>query len=523
MIKKGMLLFTALILMLSIVTACSGGNNGNGGNNGGANSGNSETNGNSSSNGGDAKAEEPMKISIMLPAFNTELPDDDSPVIQKLEEYTNTDIEVQFVPNSSYPDKMNITLSSGQMPTLMVADKTPSFINAARSGAFWDVTDYLDDYPNLSMANPVVLNNSSIDGRNYGVYRTRTLGRMGVTINKDWMEAVGMDAPKTIDEFYELLKAFKEQDPDQDGKDDTYGIVITKYAGPWDIMQVWFGAPNGWGEDENGNLVPAHETPEYMEALKFFRKLYDEGLVNSDFAVMDSAVWMDPMVNEEAGVIVDVADISRRIDGRMQEKAERDESYMDVFQAPVGPKGHRDMPTTGYSSMLAISKSTVKTEEELKRVLEFLDKLNDQEMQMLLSYGIEGRHYELVDGHVNPLTTPDDVALVSELESLNQMLMFIPNDRLIPLEQTDINKKIEEVYQANEDIVVGNPAQPLVSEVYALKGQQLDNIIADARIQYIVGQINEDQLQDQFKLWRENGGDDYVAEINELYQAAKGN
>ncbi|GGF95265.1 extracellular solute-binding protein [Paenibacillus abyssi] len=518
-VKRKIALLCAVVMMLSVLAACSGGN---GGSNDPAPQEPANTGGQSAGEGNaNAAQAEPLELTIMVPAFSTELPDGSSPVLQELEKYTNTDITMQFVPNSSYGDKMNITLASGQLPHLMVVDRnSASYINAARTGAFWEIGPYLQDYPNLSQANPIILNNSSVDGKTYGIYRGRTLGRMGVSINKDWMEKVGLSEPKTIDEFYNLLKAFKEQDPDGNGKDDTYGTVITKYAGPWDIMQVWFGAPNKWGEGADGKLVPTHMTPEYKEALKFFKKLYDEGLVNSDFAVMDPAVWLDPIVNGQAGVMVDVADAARRIDGRMQEKAEREEPYIDVFQAPVGPKGHRDMPTSGYANVIAISKSAVKTEEELKRVLEFLDKLGDVEMQMLLGYGIEGRHYEMVDGYIKPLTTPEDVALVKELEGMNQMLTFI--GPVTPqLEMTVINEKVMQVQTANEEIVVSNPAEPLVSEVYAQKGQQLDNIIADARIKYIVGQIDDNGLDQAIALWRSSGGDDYIAEINKLYEEAK--
>ena len=525
--RKGWaLLVLAAVLLLA---ACSGGSGGSGagggsggdgGSTGGAAGGASPTPGGQSQGGGEeTPKEEPFPISIMMQSFSTDLPGDDSPVIQMLEEYTNTDLDIQFVPNSSYPDKVNITLASGQLPTIMVVDKTPSFIGAARAGAFWEVGPYLKDYPNLSMANPIVLNNTSIDGKIYGVYRERVLGRMGVTLNRDWMNNLGLQPPKTIDEFYNILKAFKENDPDQNGKDDTYGIVITKYAGPWDIMQVWFGAPNGWGEDGSGGLVPAHLTPEYREALKFFRKLYEEGLVNEDFAVMDSAVWNAPFVNGQAGVFVDVADNARRLDSAMQDKAPRDTPYTSVYQAPVGPKGHRDMPTSGYSGMLAISKSAVKTEEELRKVLDFIDKLGDVKMQMLLGYGIEGVHYDLVDGYIKTKENLDP-GLVQQYNGLNQMLTFIGPDTPT-LEMTEINQMIEDVQKANEDIVVGNPALPLVSEVYAQKGQQLDNIIADARIQYIVGQIDDAGFDAAVELWRTTGGDDYIEEINELYRQSR--
>lgn len=65
-----------------------------------------------------------------------------------------------------------------------------------------------------------------------------------------------------------------------------------------------------------------------------------------------------------------------------------------------------------------------------------------------------------------------------------------------------------------------NPAEAFISTVYSQKGAQLDNVINDARIKYIVGQIDEAELKSAFDVWRKTGGDDLVKEMNELYAKA---
>ncbi|WP_166242238.1 extracellular solute-binding protein [Paenibacillus turpanensis] len=475
---------------------------------------------------GEKGAEKPLELTIMLPVYKTTMPGDNGPVVQEIEKYTNTDLKFEWVPNNSYPDKFNITLASGKLPKIMVVQgKLPSFINAVRTGGFWDLTPYLKDYKNLSQFNPIVQNNVSIDGKVYGLYRSRALGRYGVSYRKDWLDNLGMEIPKTIDEFYEMLKAFSEKDPDGNGKDDTYGMVISKYTGPFDIMQIWFGVPNRWGEDADGKLIPAHMTLEYLDALRFFKKLYDEKLINPDFAVMDTEKWGDPVVNGQAGVIVDVADQAARLDDKIHRalaqagKDEPDRHYIDVFGAVEGPKGLRNMPTSGYAGMVSISKSGVKTEEELKKVLTFLDKMNDKTGQILATNGIEGRHYKVVEGGIEP---SKDVAMMeSELEGLNQILSYVPEDLALKVKQTPLREKTALIQKENEKIVVPNPAEPFDSTVYAQKGVQLDNIISDARTKYIVGQIDEQGVKDAIELWRKSGGDDYIKEINEMYQAVK--
>lgn len=510
--KKSWVSAVALLAAVSVV-GCS---NGGGG-------------GTAAPSGGDGKpaAQGPMDISIMLPAYKPTTPKDDGPVTTEIEKLTNTNLKLEWVPNNTYPEKFNITLASGNLPMVMVVQqKDASFINAARSGAFWELGPYLKDYPNLSKANPIVQNNISIDGKVYGIYRSRPLGRNGILYRKDWLENVGLQPPKTIDEFYNMLKAFKEKDPDKNGKNDTTGMSISKFTGPFDVMQVWFGAPNKWGDDGSGKLVPTHYTKEYLEALKFFKKLYDEKLINADFAVMDTAKWPDSIATGQAGVMVDVTDGAARVDDKIHEllkkagKDEPDKHYMDILGTVQGPKGMRNLPTSGYAGMIAISKTGVKTEADLKRVLTFLDRMNDQDLATLAERGIENKHYKKLEGGFVEVVK-DTALMEGEVEGLNQFIPFIPDTKTLPLKSTPLREKSNTVQKENEKIVVPNPAEPLVSKVYTQKGAQLDTIINDARTKFIVGQIDEAGFNAAVELWKKSGGEDYVKEINELYAAIK--
>ncbi|SFK99363.1 putative aldouronate transport system substrate-binding protein [Paenibacillus sp. 1_12] len=462
-------------------------------------------------------AKTPLKLSMMLPGYSTQLPEKNNSILTKLTEATNVEVTPVWVPSTSYEDKFNITLASGQMPEVMVAlTKSSTFINAARNGAFWEVGPYLKDYPNLSQVNPIVLDNISVDGKIYGIYRSRALGRNGIAYRKDWLEKVGLQPPKTIDDFYNMLKAFKTKDPD--GNNAT-GLLLTKNNGALDIMQTWFGVPNQWGQDASGKLVPAHMTPEYMNALQFFKKLYSEQLINQDFPITDPAKAEEFMGNGVAGVSVGVTDTAQRIEEKIWTVRPelKNVSVMEPLGAIEGPAGIRVLPTDGYAGMLLISKTSVKTEGDLRKVLTFLDRLNDKDMQILLYNGIENRHFTM-DKSGGVIGSPD-ANITAEFASLNQMLMFIPEDRnLLPV-QTPTRKKVAEVQKANIKQVIGNPAASFISSVYAQKGPQLDSIINDIRIKFIVGKTDENGFKQAIELWRKSGGDDYIKEMNDLYAA----
>ncbi len=268
--------------------------------------------------GSGEKGEETGKatITFMLPSFyGTDLKNENSDqVIAKYEEYTGTHVDWQWESNDTYGDKIGLTLmDKNNMPMVLTAsgNLTANVVDAAKKGAFWDLAPYLEDsasYPNLSQANKNVLKALTVDGKIIGIYRAREIGRYGFSYRTDWAEAVGItDAPKTLEEVYNMLYKFTYEDPDGNGKDDTYGMEMTKYTGPIDIIQTWFGAGNEWVE-QDGKLVPVHQTAEYKEALKWLKKIYDEGLVRKDWATVDSGTWSEGCKKGEAGVFIDVMD-----------------------------------------------------------------------------------------------------------------------------------------------------------------------------------------------------------------------
>ncbi|MGN0150515.1 MAG: extracellular solute-binding protein [Clostridia bacterium] len=455
--------------------------------------------------------EEPLSITIMTSAALGNSVTYDSIVKKRVEEITNTKLDIEFIPSASYSEKLNITIASGKMPMILyINENTPNVINSIRRGEFWDVTDYLKDYKHLSKANPIILNNMSVDGRIWGLYRKRNLGRFGYVYRKDWLDKLGLVEPNTVDEFYEMLRAFTYDDPDGNGKNDTYGMTVTTSDITFNNFAVWNCTPNGWGFDADGNLIPAHLTDEYFDTVKLFRKMAQEGLINPDFVVMDAAGWNEPFVNGESGVILDTCDRAIPLEAGL---------LANNPNAKVGVAGvinGRVRPHFGYSGYFAFPKSAVKDDETLKRILQFMDDCSEEEIFDLMRYGIEGRHYDLVDGFIrqrNDIDVPRE-----EINDFNQVLTFIDETEGARLVQTDIQNRVDAVQANNEKYIVTNPAEALISETYMTNGVQLDKIVSDARIKYMSGQLSDDDYRAEMQRWRDSGGDDVIREINEEYR-----
>ena len=97
---------------------------------------------------GETQSADLATINVMAPFLEAQPPTPDGAVQQKLEELTGKDVNITWTPNASYEDKMNITLASSEIPhVLVVQSKSPGFVKNAEAGAFWDLTDKLDEYP----------------------------------------------------------------------------------------------------------------------------------------------------------------------------------------------------------------------------------------------------------------------------------------------------------------------------------------------------------------------------------------
>ncbi|MBE1584825.1 extracellular solute-binding protein [Nonomuraea angiospora] len=486
------------------------------------------------SGGGDAPQTDPNTITVMAKLFGT-APDPNGEMQQAVEKFLGKKLKMNWVPNAEYTDKLNVTFASGNLPQVMVVDPhLPGFVKAAEAGAFWDLTSKLDKYPNLKPADQRTALNSSINGKIYGLYRMRPSLRSAMIIRKDWLDKLGLKLPETVDDLYTIAKAFAEKDPDGNGKKDTYGLIIPKWPGnyasasPYDVLETWFGAPNGWGE-RNGKLVPGFDTPEFLEANKFLKKMVSEGLVNPDFATLDSAKWNEPFHQGKGGMIIDVNIRSRQVLDLFREDDPK--NYGDKV-AMVGNLKRSDgqkfsYPFTGYADVLAISRQSVPTEQDLDNVLKTLDKLATKEGQVLLQNGIEGRNFK-VEG--------DTASLINETDPKVEIVQKDVDNAFIQLStkgtndfgglayvRTPSGEPYKEMLKLQKQLMdedlktaVFNPALPVVSPTAVSRGAQIDTIIPDARIKFLSGELTEEQLKGEIKRWYDSGGTQVATEVNDL-------
>ncbi|WP_066516897.1 extracellular solute-binding protein [Curtobacterium ammoniigenes] len=473
-------------------------------------------------------------LTIMAPYLTTQAPAQTNPIGTALDKAIGTNLNITWVPNSSYEDKTNITLAGSNVPQVMVIQsKDSGFVNTAEAGGFWNLTNYLKDYPNLDTTEPQVQQASSINGQVYGIFRARDVMRTAVIVRKDWLQKLGLQMPKTTADLLKVAKAFTNDDPNGDGKKDTWGIEIPKWPGgfatnsPYDAIETWYGAGNDWYK-KGSSLEPSFTSSKWIDALNFEKQLVEGGYVNPDYATLDSVDWNQAFLNGKAGIIIDTYSRARQIESLLEKQDPNSyQGMVGVTGNLIGPDGTMHaLPTPGYSGFLAIPKSSVKTVAQLKAVLSVLNKMNSKQAQIIMNNGLAGQNFTVKNNLAEPITSAAATNLQTITASYAQLGTNVTGNKFyLPAQPNAYDQQMydSELKTAAADTkhAVYNPAAAYVSKTYTQQGATLDNIIVDARLKYISGQENLQQLKAAIQQWKASGGSQVISETNALYKKDK--
>ncbi|NHN30466.1 extracellular solute-binding protein [Paenibacillus agricola] len=467
--------------------------------------------------GNAAQDKGPLPIKISLNFDGKDIPQPGNAAQQEIEKYTNTKLSMNLISSNDFCSKLPVMIASGDLPQIIASCGAPNqsyLISAAQNGAFWDVGPYIKDYKNLSTMSQQVYDNVKIDGKLYGIPRYRPFARYAFTYRKDWMTNLGLQQPKNIDELYNVFKAFTNNDPDKNGANDTYGLtMMIKNDSLRPDFGVTFGAPNAWAL-KDGKFTKSEETAEYLEALKFSKKLYDEKLINQDFASIDVPKFEANFENAKSGVINEATNKILTFETRV--KSHNPNAVTDAFSIVEGPKGKLINGERGSNGILMFPKSSVKTEADLKQLLGFIDKLSDKPMADLLEWGIQGKHYDIKDGkavRTNQDAFDNEVGFPYKFP-----LETIPVTKIRTEGVLDPMTKLQiQLEEDNDKYAVMDPTIVLISATWAQKGQELMQILVDAKVKFIMGKIDESGWKAAIDKYKSAGGDQTAKEYAEAY------
>jgi putative aldouronate transport system substrate-binding protein len=336
----------------------------------------------------------------------------DMEAYKEMERITGVKVDFQHPPQGATAEKeqFNLMLTSGNLPDVIEYNWNgypggPE--KAIKDNRIIKLNDYIDKYaPNYKKvlaANPewkkqVTTDDGSIIGFHF-IRGDRSLQVFkGPIIRKDWLDKLGLKPPTTIDEWYNVLKAFKEKDPNGNGKADEIPLLLTlsELKNSHAFIGA-YGVPNSFYKEGNTVKFGPIE-PGYKEFLTTMSKWYKEGLIDKDFAATDNKLLDAKVTGNQLGALIGNA--GGGLGKYMSLMSPKDKNFKltgvayPVLKAGDKPQfGHLDQPVPGKSAAITTSnKNIVET-------VKWLDMGYGEQGHMLFNFGKEGVSYKLENGY----------------------------------------------------------------------------------------------------------------------------
>lgn len=239
--------------------------------------------------------DETVEVTVMFPKLISHGDLNDNWYVNQLEEKTGIRLVITPVEEAGWTERKNLALASGDYSEIFLAGLTwNDALVYGEMGIFQPLEDLIAEYaPNVTALlemYPEAKKTLTMDGHIYVLPTWSTPAREVInnenrkTINTTWLKNVGMEMPTTLDEVYEVLKAFKEQDANGNGDPNDeipYSNVYNGEGFEW-ILSA-FGYVNLRHDVKDGRYVYVPAEENYRHYLEFMNKLYTEELLDPDY------------------------------------------------------------------------------------------------------------------------------------------------------------------------------------------------------------------------------------------------
>ncbi len=333
----------------------------------------------------------PLKIEMMAGLFS-EVPDMDNEFFTELQERTNTELEMIWVPDAEYDTRFDLVLASGDIPEVIwqIDFTKPTLLQSIDQGAFWDLAPFLGDFsefPNLkNNVSPGIWDYVTQGDHIWGIPRSRALIEPGIKMRKDWLENYDITVPTSLEEYKEALSIIVENDPSGQG---TIGVA----EGVTSPLMIAFGAATPTYNDEGG-MIKDILTPQYTDMVEWLNGLYEDGLMAEEFSGLNGFQKQDML---RSGRLASYTySIYRDFPWTEDIKKVQPEGELMTIPPLEGPGGYTAQLAAGSSGAFYISKKV--PEEKVMEILKYFEKTASDELTELAYYGIEGVHHEVKDG-----------------------------------------------------------------------------------------------------------------------------
>ncbi|TDF91215.1 ABC transporter substrate-binding protein [Paenibacillus piri] len=328
-----------------------------------------------------------------------------------LENKTNVHVEWTILDEKSYQEQLNLLLASGNLPdVLMNLDVSPEQqMIYGEQGMFVSFTDLIEKYgentKKIFKEMPEV--KSAVTAPGNKIYSLPYINECyhcsldyKMYVYKPWLDKLGLKEPATLDEFYQMLKAFKEKDPNGNGKPDEIALIGGE---PKNAIksQVDVFLMNSFIYDDglkrmivkDGKIDVVYNKPEWKEGLKYLNKLYKEGLLDRQSFTIDKDGLKKIAENPDIAIAGAIPAHSPSDITIVEGKSGRWLDYQPI--APLkGPNGAPKATWLAYDKIRQGEFIMTSANKYPEATMRWADAMYEFEAALYSNFGIEGSSWE---------------------------------------------------------------------------------------------------------------------------------
>lgn len=348
----------------------------------------------------------------------------DNPVAKAITEATGVTLDVSYPVASQGDAKEDVALmiANDEYPDMIYAKGSATDLYQA--GALIDMTDLIEKYgPNIKKMYGAEMEKLKWSQDDPGIYQLSYAGvnqktlTTGGSCQIQWAALKENDYkyPKTLDEYEKMIKSYLAAHPKTEDGLDMIGITMS--ASDWNWM-ITLGNPAGliadaspdngqWIIDDEYNVHYKHVTDEEKEYFKWLCRMYNEGILDPNFATQTDDDYIAKVASGRVVAITDAEWHYSQCEATLVADGKVDQTYVGL---PVTLREDQVEKALLYQGTtvgwgIGITKSC----EDPVRAIKFLDYLCSDEGQILYHWGIEGENYFL-DDNGQPYRTDEEVA-----------------------------------------------------------------------------------------------------------------
>jgi len=325
----------------------------------------------------------------------------------QMEELTNIHIEWQVIPlGMEGSEKKALAFASGNMPDMFFIASNMTNLDIATygpTGLIYPLNELIDEYaPNVKKMledHPEHVKSITFaDGSIYSLpevselEKEHTYYKNKMYINQKWLTNLGLEMPKTTDDLYNVLKAFKSGDPNGNGLEDEIPFTSINLdpsmMGPWGLSYWWDMDIMTITDDRKVSYVPMD--PGFRQGLSFWRKLYAEGLLDNDILPMTNDMYRQKLWPSDSKVGCFMAFESSQV---LPPRRVVDYVLVPPLEGPDGKK-----TTTNMTKRIQFMPHYFVMSGDCKHpeaVMRWVDYLYSEEGTLLTRYGPDGKVYTI--------------------------------------------------------------------------------------------------------------------------------